>query len=113
MALVRLGFDKRQRLVYVISKALSEVEIRYSDFEQVALALRMETKKLWPYFQAHTIVVLMDSSIRVILHRPDTSGRLMKWAIELSEFDIEYQSRMTIKGQVLIDFVVERSETHT
>ena len=45
-ALMRLDFDKRQRPVYFVNKVLSEVEIRYSDFEQVALALRMVAKKL-------------------------------------------------------------------
>ena len=29
------------------------------------------------------------------------------WAIELSEFDIQYCSRTTIKGQVVADFFAE------
>ena len=31
----------------------------------------------------------------------------MKWAIELSEFDIIYNPRITIKGQILVDFIIE------
>ena len=31
----------------------------------------------------------------------------MKWAIELGEFDIRYKPRTTIKGQVLVDFIME------
>lgn len=31
----------------------------------------------------------------------------MNWAEELSEFDIEYIPRNSVKGQVLIDFVAE------
>lgn len=31
----------------------------------------------------------------------------MKWLVELSEFDISYQPRITIKAQALADFVVE------
>ena len=31
----------------------------------------------------------------------------MKWAIELSEFDIRYKSKTTIKGQILVDFIFE------
>ena len=42
---MRLDYDKRQRLVYFVSKALSEVENRYSNFEQVALALRNGSKE--------------------------------------------------------------------
>ena len=57
--------------------------------------------------------MLTGSPIKAILHKLDTSGRLLKWAIELSDFDKEYQPRTEIKGQVLADFVVERLETHT
>ena len=42
-----------------------------------------------------------------ILHKPETFGRLMKWAIELSEFDIRYRLKTAIKWQVLADFVLE------
>ena len=45
--------------------------------------------------------------MKQILHRLETSGRLVKWAIELSEFDIRYKPRTTIKGQVLADFIME------
>ena len=31
----------------------------------------------------------------------------MKWAIELSEFDIIYKPKDAIKGQVLADFIME------
>ena len=44
--LVRLDPDCKKMPVYFISKALSEVETRYTNFERVALALKMETKKL-------------------------------------------------------------------
>ena len=45
--------------------------------------------------------------MKQLLHKPETSGRLIKWAIELSEFDIRYKLRTTIKGQVLTDFIME------
>ncbi|XP_070032082.1 uncharacterized protein [Nicotiana tomentosiformis] len=41
--------------------------------------------------------------------KPKLSGRLAKWAVEMSEFDIEYTPRTTIKSQVLADFVVDFS----
>ena len=95
--LVRLGPNSKQSPVYFVSKALSDVETRYIDFERVVLALRMATKKIQPCFQAHTIIVLIGLSIRAILHKLDASRRL--W---------EYQPRSAIKGQ----FIVERSEVH-
>ncbi|XP_070054034.1 uncharacterized protein [Nicotiana tomentosiformis] len=36
-------------------------------------------------------------------------GRLAKWAVEMSEFDVEYKPRTTIKSQVLADFVADFS----
>jgi len=34
---------------------------------------------------------------------------MVKWAVELSEFDIKYEPRGSIKGQIFADFVVELS----
>ena len=45
--------------------------------------------------------------MKQVLHKPETFERLMKWAIELSEFDIRYKPKTEIKGQVLADFVME------
>ena len=45
--------------------------------------------------------------MKQILHKPETSGRLIKWAIELSEFDIRYRPRTAVKGQILADFIME------
>lgn len=35
------------------------------------------------------------------------SGRLVKWAIELSEYDISFEPHGLIKAQVLSDFLAE------
>ena len=45
--------------------------------------------------------------MKQILHKPETFTRLIKWAIELSEFDIRYKPRATIKGHILVDFIKE------
>ena len=75
--------------------------------EKLILALVTAARKLRPYFQAHTIEVPIEYPMKQVLHKPETSGRLMKWAIELSEFDIRYKPKTSIKGQVLADFVME------
>ena len=75
--------------------------------EKLALAVVMSARKLRPYFQSHTVIVLTSFPLRTILHSPSQSGRLAKLAIELSEYDIEYRAKSCAKLQVLPDFLVE------
>ena len=51
--------------------------------------------------------------MKQIFHKPETSGRQIKWAIELSEFDIRYKPRTAVKGQVLADFIMEFTPSNT
>ena len=79
--------------------------------EKLILALVNTSKKLRPYFQAHIIEVPNEYPMKQILHKPETSRRLLKWVVELSEFDIRYKPRTTIKGQILADFIMEFTAT--
>ncbi|XP_034710517.1 uncharacterized protein LOC117933242 [Vitis riparia] len=107
--LFRCPLPKEQKPIYYISRVLADVETRYSKMELTALALRSAAQKLRPYFQAHPVVVLTDQPLHNILHKPDLTGRMLQWAIELREFGIEFQPRLSIKGQVMADFVLEYS----
>ena len=51
--------------------------------------------------------------MKQILHKPETSGKLIKWAIELSEFNIRYKPRIAVKWQVLVDFIMEFTPSNT
>ncbi|XP_076943274.1 uncharacterized protein LOC143613463 [Bidens hawaiensis] len=55
----------------------------------------------------HGNKVLSEGVTQNVLSKPELSGRLAKWAIELGEHAIEYKPRPAIKGQVLADFIVE------
>ncbi|GAV77975.1 RVT_3 domain-containing protein [Cephalotus follicularis] len=65
----------------------------------------MTTRKLRQYFQAHTIKVLTDKPLRQVLAKPNMSGRLVKWSVELGEYDVKFEARPVIKSQVLADFI--------
>ncbi|PKU85753.1 RNA-directed DNA polymerase [Dendrobium catenatum] len=96
-----------QRPVYYVSKILSEMEGRYPLADKTALALVYSARKLRPYFQAHSIGVYTNLPLKCILQKSEASGRLVKWSVELGEFDIHYLPRPDIKSQALADFVVE------
>ncbi|CAL8993565.1 unnamed protein product [Prunus brigantina] len=99
--------EKAELPIFYVSKALQSAELRYPPLEQLALALVTSARRLRPHFQAHQITVLTNQPLRQVLQKPETSGRLVKWAIELGEFDIQFSPRPTEKGQAVADFISE------
>ena len=79
--------------------------------EKLILTLVTTAQKLRPYLHAHTIKIPTEYPMKQVLHKPETSGILMKWTIELSEFDLRYKLKTAIKGQILADFVMEFTST--
>ena len=51
--------------------------------------------------------MLTNLPLRSTIHKPDLSGRMARWEIELSEFGIQFKSRLALKGRVLADFLAE------
>ena len=96
-----------QKLVYYTSKALRGAKGRYSLIEKLAFALITASRKLRHYFQAHVINVMTDHPLKKAMNKLEAAGRLIQWAVELSRFDIRYQSRNAIKAQALVDFIAE------
>ncbi|KAL0394689.1 UNVERIFIED_CONTAM: hypothetical protein Slati_4435100 [Sesamum latifolium] len=73
----------------------------------MALALVVTARRLCPYFLSHPIGVKTNLLLKQTLEKSDTSGRLVKWVVELSEYDISYLPRTTIKAQALANFISE------
>ena len=59
--------------------------------EKLAFALVTAERKLKPYFQAHTIIVLTDKPLKRAMSSPEVARRMALWVIKLSEFDIQYR----------------------
>ncbi|XP_074337054.1 uncharacterized protein LOC141674236 [Apium graveolens] len=70
-------------------------------------SLLLASRKLRPYFQGNDIRVYTNQPLQKIFHKPNFSGRLVNWAIELSQFNITYLPRLSIKGQALVNFLIE------
>ncbi|GAA0142606.1 hypothetical protein LIER_03465 [Lithospermum erythrorhizon] len=68
---------------------------------------KISARKLKPYFELHRITVITEKPLKRILTSPALSGQMTTWAVELSEFDITYTHRTSIKAHVLADFVIE------
>ncbi|XP_022032941.1 uncharacterized protein LOC110934055 [Helianthus annuus] len=96
-----------QTPVYYVSRTLTDPETRYAIMEKLVLALIHASRRLRRYFANHVIHVLTNYNIGNILARPEISGRLAKWAIELGGHNVVFRPRPSIKGQVLADFMTE------
>nr|XP_043619948.1 uncharacterized protein LOC122591770 [Erigeron canadensis] len=103
-------WERQQKPIYFVSRVLQGAEASYPELEKLALALVHAARRLQRYFQAHPIVVLSHKPIKQILLKPEKSGRVAKWAIELGEHDIEFRAQHAIKGQVLANFFNEVHE---
>ena len=77
--------------MYYISKTLVDVETRYLPLEKLVLASVHATRKLPYYFQAHTVFVLTEYPLQLLLKRSDFTGRIAKWGTRLGSFDIQYK----------------------
>ena len=99
--------EAEERPVYFVSRVLQGAEVRYQMVEKVALALVITARRMRMYFQNHRVIVKTNYPIMKILTKPDLAGQMIGWAIELSEFHIEYQPRGAIKSQALADFAAE------
>ena len=93
-----------------MSKSLNEAEVRYLPLENAIVAVMHATRKLPHYFQAHTVVVLSQLPLKLVLRSANYTRRIAKWGRILGAFDIKYMPRTSIKGQVLADLVVEFAE---
>ena len=53
---------------------------------------------------SHTIKLIAKTDpLKYLLSKAALTGRLAKWVMVLSEFDIEYVDCKSIKGQVIVD----------
>ncbi|KAK1621335.1 hypothetical protein QYE76_026852 [Lolium multiflorum] len=77
---------------------------------KLAYGVFLGSRKLRHYFQEHPITVVSKAPLATIINNSDATGRVAKWGIELSAFDINYEARTAIKSQVLADFIADWTE---
>jgi hypothetical protein len=99
--------EGEEKPVYFVSRTLRGAELRYQKIEKLSLALMVTARRLSQYFQSHNIVVKTDYPIKKVLKKPDLTGRMVAWSVELSEYDLTFSPRGSVKSQVLADFVLE------
>ena len=100
---------KKEFAIYYLSKKFTDCESRYSMLEKTCCALAWAAKRLRQYMLNHTtwLISKMDP-IKYIFEKPGLTGRIARWKMLLSEYDIEYRTQKAIKSSVLADYLAHQ-----
>ena len=83
-------------------------ETRYSPIEKLCLCLYFSCTKLRHYLlSVECTVVSKADVIKHMLSMLILNGRMGKWILALSEFDLRYESAKAVKGQVMANFITQ------
>jgi hypothetical protein len=100
--------DGKERVIFYLSRRKLDAETRYPEIEKLCLCLFFTCMKLCHILlSAETIVICKSDVIKHMPSAPVLKGRLGKWMFAISEFDIRYQPAKGVKGQALVDLIVE------
>jgi hypothetical protein len=67
----------------------------------------MSARKLQHYFNAHRVRVMTNQPLNDIFENRDSTSRIGKWVMELSEHVIDFEKRSVKRSQVLADFIAD------
>jgi hypothetical protein len=84
-------FEGKERVVYFTTRRLLDAEIRHSVVERLCLCLYFSCTKLRPYLlTVECTVVCKDDVVKYMLSLPIMKGKIGKWVLAFSEFDLTY-----------------------
>ena len=99
-------------MVAYLSRKLLDPETRYSAIEKLCLCVYYSCTKFRHYLlNAECVVHSKFDVIKHMLSMPILNGRIGKWILALSEFELRFESAKAVKGQIIADFITEHHDT--
>ena len=89
--LAQLDDSGKERAIYYLSKRMLEYECGYIMIKCLCLALVWATRRLRQYVTKYSILLVSHlDPLKYFFDKPILTGRLMRWLVLLTEFDIQY-----------------------
>nr|CAN81302.1 hypothetical protein VITISV_024592 [Vitis vinifera] len=102
--LAQLDDSGKDRAIYYLSKRMLDYETRYVVIEHYCLALVWATRRLRHYMTEYSVHLISRlDPLRYLFDRLALIGRLMRWLVLLTEFDIHYVTQKSIRGSIVAD----------
>ncbi|KAA3479690.1 reverse transcriptase [Gossypium australe] len=102
--------ERKEKVIYYLSKKFTECEMRYLPIEKLCCALIWTTRRLRQYMLYHTTLLISKlDPLNYMMESTALNGRMARWQILLSEFDIVYVSQKAVKGSAVADFLASRA----
>lgn len=97
-----------ESLARITLVGLRLLETRYSTLERTCCALVWTAHRLRHYLLNYTTMLIarMDP-LKYIFDKPSLTGRIARWQMLLTEFDMVYVTQKAIKGQAIADQLAE------
>jgi len=100
-----------EQAIYYLSRTMIGAEHRYNPIEKECLALVFVVQKMRHYLVSQTInVISRVNPLRLLMTKPSLNGRLEKWAILLSQYEMRFLPQKAVNGQAVTDFLVEHPD---
>ncbi|KAJ1410974.1 hypothetical protein SESBI_21508 [Sesbania bispinosa] len=104
--LIAQEIEGEERPISYLSRMLKDVETRYNTQEKFCLGVVYAAQKYRQYFQVHTIQIISKSEgIKFMLSNGAINGRVSRWALLLSEHDIQILQPQKLGCQALADMM--------
>nr|XP_027118525.1 uncharacterized protein LOC113735729 [Coffea arabica]XP_027118526.1 uncharacterized protein LOC113735730 [Coffea arabica] len=101
---------RKEQAIYYLSKKFTAYEANYSFLERSCCALAWAAQKLRHYLLGYTTYLISRSDpLKYLLENSMPTGRMAKWQMILSEFDIVLTTQKAVKGQAIADHLAENS----
>src|SRR4051812_17437411 len=107
--------EGHEQAIYYLSRTMVGAEHRYNLVEKDCLALVFAIQKTRHYLTGQTIYVVSKiNPLRLLMTKPSAlNGRLTKWAMLLSQYDIHFLLQKATKGQAIADLLAKNPRSNS